>query len=126
MTIKVKDIYFSKRLSNEADYDELLVKFEHMIYFNDSEGNDRFSQGIFFKGKTAEETNYIVERAMTDKLTDEEYGEQVISWMLLAKYYAVPQEPKDYNAVYLKELDDETRLEIINICRTALKNKFNN
>lgn len=122
MTISVYSVEYSERFYNESSNDELLIRFKDVIPINET----RITKGLYFLGKTSEETNYIVERAITGKLTDEEYGELVISWFNVSDFYMYPQKPWDSNVVYLKELNDEIRLEIINICRTALKNKFNN
>lgn len=125
MEIRIDSVEFTERYYNESLNDELMIRFKDIIEFNDPNGNPRITKGIFFLGKTSEDTNYIVERAITGKLTDEEYGDLVVSWFNVPNFYMYPQKPWDGNVVYLKELDDELRLEIINKCRNAIKDKFN-
>lgn len=124
MEIRIDSVEFTERYYNESLNDELMIRFKDIIEFNDPNGNPRITKGIFFLGKTSEDTNYIVERAITGKLTDEEYGDLVVSWFNVPNFYMYPQKPWDGNVVYLKELDDELRLEIINKCRNAIKDKF--
>ena len=126
MEIRINSVEYSEKFYNELANDELMVRFKDIIEFNDPNGNPRITKGIYFSGNTFEETNYIVERAIIGKLTDEEYGNLVVSWVNIPNFYMYPQKPYDGNVVYLKELDDELRLEIINKCRNAIKDKFNN
>lgn len=125
MEIRIDSVEFTERFYNESLNDELMIRFKDIVEFNDSNGNPRITKGILFLSNTSEDTNHMIERAITDKLTDEEYGNLVVSWFNVPNFYMYPQKPWDGNVVYLKELDDELRLEIINKCRNAIKDKFN-
>ena len=125
MEIRIDSVEFTERYYNESLNDELMIRFKDIIEFNDPNGNPRITKGILFLSNTSEDTNHMIERAITDKLTDEEYGNLVVSWFNVPNFYMYPQKPWDGNVVYLKELDDELRLEIINKCRNAIKDKFN-
>lgn len=125
MEIRIDSVEFTERYYNESLNDELMIRFKDIVEFNDSNGNPRITKGILFLSNTSEDTNHMIERAITDKLTDEEYGNLVVSWFNVPNFYMYPQKPWDGNVVYLKELDDELRLEIINKCRNAIKDKFN-
>lgn len=124
MEIKIDSVEYSERFYNESLNDELMIRFKDIVEFNDPNGNPRITKGILFLSNTSEDTNHMIERAITDKLTDEEYGDLVVSWFNVPNFYMYPQKPWDGNVVYLKELDDELRLEIINKCRNAIKDKF--
>lgn len=124
MEIRIDSVEYSERFYNESLNDELMIRFKDIVEFNDPNGNPRITKGILFLSNTSEDTNHMIERAITDKLTDEEYGDLVVSWFNVPNFYMYPQKPWDGNVVYLKELDDKLRLEIINKCRNAIKDKF--